>query len=87
MVLSIAKSKNIVIQNLKFKNAPNVFQAGTLREHTDTDIGTSTYVTSNGASIIINDNYVAFKPGCNYATVTNITCTGSHGLCSLRALH
>ncbi|KAL6235083.1 hypothetical protein BDW75DRAFT_251108 [Aspergillus navahoensis] len=44
------------------------------------DIGESTYVTISGTTVSNNDDCVAFKPGCNYLTVTDITCTGSHGL-------
>ncbi|KAL4974127.1 pectin lyase fold/virulence factor [Aspergillus desertorum] len=44
------------------------------------DIGESTYVTISGTTVSNNDDCVAFKPGCNYLTIADITCTGSHGL-------
>ncbi|KAB5515214.1 glycoside hydrolase family 28 protein [Coniochaeta sp. 2T2.1] len=98
----INNSKNVVLQGLRFKNAPNVFHTVTggssnvqytkitlsatskstnLPKNTDGwDIGSSTYVTITDATVTNNDDCVAFKPGANYATVTGITCTGSHGL-------
>lgn len=44
------------------------------------DIGESTYVTLTNINVSNQDDCVAFKPGCNYATVDTITCSGSHGL-------
>ena len=44
------------------------------------DIGASTYVTVSEVTVSNQDDCVAFKPGANYATVTDISCTGSHGL-------
>ncbi len=44
------------------------------------DIGESTYVTISNTTVVNDDDCVAFKPGCDYLTVTDITCTGSHGL-------
>ena len=98
----ITNSKNVLVQNLKFKNAPNVFHSVTggssnvqynkitltatskssnLPKNTDGwDVGTSTYVTITDATVTNNDDCVAFKPGTNYATVTTISCTGSHGI-------
>lgn len=98
----ITNSKNVVVQNLRFKNAPNVFHSVTggstnikyidinlsavskssnAPKNTDGwDIGASTDVTVTGATVTNDDDCIAFKPGCNYATVTDITCVGSHGL-------
>ncbi|KAI1425359.1 glycoside hydrolase family 28 protein [Xylaria sp. FL1777] len=95
-------SKNIIVQNLKFKNAPNVFhsargdssniqyidinlsatsKSSNLPKNTDGwDIGPASYVTISGATVTNDDDCVAFKPGANYVTVTDITCIGSHGL-------
>ncbi|KAI1298835.1 glycoside hydrolase family 28 protein [Xylaria venustula] len=95
-------SKNIIVQNLQFINAPNVFHSArgdssniqyidislsakstsdNLPKNTDGwDIGPASYVTISGATVINDDDCVAFKPGANYVTVTNISCTGSHGL-------
>ncbi|KAI8629139.1 glycoside hydrolase family 28 protein [Xylariaceae sp. FL1651] len=95
-------SKNVIIQNLLFKNAPNVFhsargsssniqyiditlsavsKSANLAKNTDGwDIGPASYVTISGATVTNDDDCVAFKPGANYVTVTDITCTGSHGL-------
>ncbi|ROV96564.1 hypothetical protein VMCG_07776 [Cytospora schulzeri] len=44
------------------------------------DIGDSTYVTINGASVLNDDDCVAFKPSANYVEVYDITCNGSHGI-------
>ncbi|GFP60336.1 endo-xylogalacturonan hydrolase A [Trichoderma asperellum] len=44
------------------------------------DIGQSTHVTIEGAVVTNDDDCVALKAGCSYATVTNISCTGSHGI-------
>ncbi|KAI1272724.1 glycoside hydrolase family 28 protein [Xylaria sp. FL0933] len=98
----INKSKNIVVQNLQFKDAPNVFHSArgdssniqyididlsakstsdNLPKNTDGwDIGPASYVTISGATVVNDDDCVAFKPGANYVSVTDITCVGSHGL-------
>lgn len=44
------------------------------------DIGNSSHVTINGASVLNDDDCVAFKPGANYVEVYDITCNGSHGI-------
>ncbi|KUI58120.1 Endo-xylogalacturonan hydrolase A [Cytospora mali] len=44
------------------------------------DIGDSTYVTINGATVVNDDDCVAFKPGANYVEVYDISCNGSHGI-------
>lgn len=44
------------------------------------DIGDSTYVTINGASVLNDDDCVAFKPGASYVEIYDITCNGSHGI-------
>lgn len=44
------------------------------------DIGDSTHVTINGATVMNDDDCVAFKPGANYVEVYDITCNGSHGI-------
>lgn len=101
-MLLIAKSSNVVISNVYFKDAPNVFHScnddstnveynnitlyavsssDNVAKNTDGwDIGPATYVSINGANVTNDDDCVAFKPGANYVTVTDITCTGSHGL-------
>lgn len=49
--------------------------------HTDGfDIGESKYTTLSNIYIQNEDDCVAFKPGCDQVTVTDITCQGSHGL-------
>ncbi|KAF2714499.1 glycoside hydrolase family 28 protein [Pleomassaria siparia CBS 279.74] len=94
-------SKNIIVQNLLFKNAPNVFHSassGTSNiqyidvtlsatsessapaKNTDGWDVSGSYITIQGAKVTNDDDCVAFKPGANYVTVTDITCTGSHGL-------
>jgi galacturan 1,4-alpha-galacturonidase len=44
------------------------------------DIGESTDVTIKSVTVSNDDDCVAFKPGADGVTVTDITCTGSHGL-------
>ncbi|KAJ7448953.1 glycoside hydrolase family 28 protein [Mycena latifolia] len=44
------------------------------------DIGSSTFVTVKNVTVVNQDDCVALKPGSNFATVTGVTCTGSHGL-------
>jgi polygalacturonase len=44
------------------------------------DIGSCTTVSITSVSVVNDDDCVAFKPGANYVTVSDITCTGSHGL-------
>ncbi|KAL3457449.1 pectin lyase fold/virulence factor [Aspergillus heterothallicus] len=44
------------------------------------DIGEASYVTLESIKIVNQDDRVAFKPGCEYVTVRNIECDGSHGL-------
>ncbi|EEB98324.1 hypothetical protein MPER_02191 [Moniliophthora perniciosa FA553] len=101
-LMYISGGSNIVVENLSFKNAPNVFHSvtdgatnviyrglklnatpkdGAVPKNTDGfDVGKSTYVTISNTNVVNQDDCVAFKPGCNYVTVTDITCTGSHGL-------
>ena len=43
------------------------------------DVGAS-YVTISNVTVNNQDDCVSFKPNANSVTVTNITCTGSHGL-------
>lgn len=88
-------SKDVTVQNLQFKNAPNVFhsargsssninyididlsavsKSSNLPKNTDGwDIGPASYVTIAGATVTNNDDCVAFKPGADYVTVTDIT--------------
>ncbi|KAH0582776.1 hypothetical protein H2248_010687 [Termitomyces sp. 'cryptogamus'] len=97
----ITGGSNIVVENLYFKNAPNVFHSVTggatdvvyrglrlnaevyddvIPKNTDGfDVGAS-YVTISNVTVNNQDDCVAFKPNANYVTVTDITCTGSHGL-------
>lgn len=44
------------------------------------DIGASSNVVISNVSVTKDDDCVAFKPGANGVIVTDITCTGSHGL-------
>ncbi|KAI9934007.1 hypothetical protein ASPWEDRAFT_126763 [Aspergillus wentii DTO 134E9] len=44
------------------------------------DIGASSYVTITNTTIVNDDDCVAFKPGSNYVTVRDVSCTGSHGI-------
>ncbi|KAL0579868.1 hypothetical protein V5O48_002115 [Marasmius crinis-equi] len=44
------------------------------------DVGSSTGVTISNTKVTNQDDCVAFKAGATFTTVTQITCTGSHGL-------
>ncbi|KAF8323908.1 putative extracellular exo-polygalacturonase [Clavulina sp. PMI_390] len=44
------------------------------------DVGSSSYVTISNVKVTNQDDCVAFKAGATYTTVSQITCTGSHGL-------
>ncbi|KAF8214931.1 glycoside hydrolase family 28 protein [Mycena galopus ATCC 62051] len=44
------------------------------------DVGASTFVTIRNTTVTNQDDCVALKPGSNFALVTGITCSGSHGL-------
>ncbi|KAJ7082863.1 extracellular exo-polygalacturonase [Mycena belliarum] len=44
------------------------------------DVGASTFVTIRNTTVVNQDDCVALKAGSNFALVTGITCTGSHGL-------
>jgi galacturan 1,4-alpha-galacturonidase len=44
------------------------------------DVWDASFVTIADTTISNQDDCVAFKAGCSYVTVTNINCTGSHGL-------
>lgn len=58
-----------------------VSKSSNLPKNTDGwDIGSSTYVTINGATVNNDDDCVAFKPGANYVEIYDISCTGSHGI-------
>ncbi|KAL0059800.1 hypothetical protein AAF712_013441 [Marasmius tenuissimus] len=101
-LMYISGGSKITVENLQFKNPPNVFHSvtdgatnvvyrglnlnatpkdGATPKNTDGfDVGKSTTVTIANTKVTNQDDCVAFKPGCNLVTVTNITCTGSHGL-------
>lgn len=75
---STGGSSNIVYTNIKLDAAS---KSDNPPKNTDGwDIGQSTYVTINGASVLNDDDCVAFKPGANYVEVYDITCNGSHGI-------
>ena len=44
------------------------------------DVGKSQFVTIRNIKVSNQDDCVAFKAGADFASVSNITCTGSHGL-------
>ncbi|KAF5366849.1 hypothetical protein D9758_006488 [Tetrapyrgos nigripes] len=101
-LISISGGSNIVVENLLFRNPPNVFHSvngnaknviyrglimqaiptsTVIPKNTDGfDVGASTFVTISNVTVQNQDDCVAFKPGCNFLTVTDITCSGSHGL-------
>lgn len=101
MLYITGSSNDIVVQNLKLKNPPNVFVSATsgtkniqfsslvltaaskstnAAKNTDGFDISGSYVTMNDINVTNDDDCIAFKPGANYVTVTDVTCTGSHGL-------
>lgn len=44
------------------------------------NVGPASYVTIHNASVLNDDDCVAFKEGANYVEVYDITCDGSHGI-------
>ncbi|KAL3451358.1 pectin lyase fold/virulence factor [Aspergillus insuetus] len=44
------------------------------------DIAEASHVTLTNIKVVNQDDCVAFKPGCDYVSVQNIECDGSHGL-------
>jgi len=71
-------SSNVIFKNLKMDATS---KSDNLPKNTDGfDIGESTNVVISNVNVLNNDDCVAFKPGADGVTVTDITCTGSHGL-------
>ncbi|KAF7180706.1 hypothetical protein CNMCM7691_009997 [Aspergillus felis] len=71
-------AKNVVFTNLRMDATSK--SANPAKNTDGFDIGASTYVTISSVNVSNDDDCVALKPGCNYATVENVTCTGSHGI-------
>ncbi|KAG8157369.1 hypothetical protein KVR01_012753 [Diaporthe batatas] len=58
-----------------------VSKSSNLPKNTDGwDIGSSTHVTINGATVANQDDCVAFKPGADHVEIYDISCAGSHGI-------
>ncbi|KAJ5698920.1 hypothetical protein N7462_000925 [Penicillium macrosclerotiorum] len=71
-------SSDVVFSNLKMDATSKSDNAP---KNTDGfDIGESTNVVISNVKVTNDDDCVAFKPGANGVTVTDITCIGSHGL-------
>ncbi|KAJ6504620.1 glycoside hydrolase family 28 protein [Mycena vitilis] len=71
-------STNIVYDSLRMDATST---ATAIAKNTDGfDVGSSTFVTIRNTTVVNQDDCVALKPGSNFATVTGITCSGSHGL-------
>ncbi|KAJ7116569.1 glycoside hydrolase family 28 protein [Mycena epipterygia] len=71
-------STNILYENLRMDATST---ATAIAKNTDGfDVGASTFVTIRNTTVVNQDDCVALKPGSNFALVTGITCTGSHGL-------
>jgi galacturan 1,4-alpha-galacturonidase len=69
---------NIAFSGLTMQAIPS---GGATPKNTDGfDIGPASQVTINNVIVDNQDDCVAFKGGANFVTVTNITCSGSHGL-------
>ncbi len=73
-------STNVVYDTLTL-TAAQADSTGAVPKNTDGfDIGSATSITIKNTVVSNQDDCVAFKAGSNFVTVTNITCTGSHGL-------
>jgi len=71
-------AKNVNYRGLTMQAIPT---ADVTPKNTDGfDVGASSFVTISDTTVENQDDCVAFKPGCNFLIVTNITCRGSHGL-------
>jgi len=71
-------SSNCKFQNINMKA---VSTSNVIPHNTDgMDIGYSTNVTANNLAIYNQDDCIAFKPGSDRTTITNILCSGSHGI-------
>ncbi|KAJ6134095.1 hypothetical protein N7523_000417 [Penicillium sp. IBT 18751x] len=86
-LLYITGGSNIEVSNLRQKNPPTYLTMDATSKSTNAakntdgfDIGESTDVTLTNISVTNDDDCVAFKPGADGVTVTDITCIGSHGL-------
>ncbi|CAK5275013.1 unnamed protein product [Mycena citricolor] len=71
-------SSNILYQGLRMDATST---ANATAKNTDGfDVGSSKFVTIKDTIVVNQDDCVALKPGASFTTVTNITCSGSHGL-------
>ncbi|KAJ7513040.1 glycoside hydrolase family 28 protein [Mycena galericulata] len=71
-------STNILYDSLRMDATST---ATAIAKNTDGfDVGSSTFVTIRNTTVTNQDDCVALKPGSNFALVTGITCSGSHGL-------
>lgn len=69
---------NIVYSGLVMQAIPS---DGVTPKNTDGfDIGPASQVTITNVTVDNQDDCVAFKGGANFVTVTDISCSGSHGL-------
>lgn len=74
-------STNVIYTGLQLSA---VEDDGAVPKNTDGfDVGSSTFVTIHNTTVVNDDDCVAFKSGSSFTTVTDITCTGSHGTLSL----
>ncbi|KAJ7470778.1 glycoside hydrolase family 28 protein [Mycena latifolia] len=71
-------STNIVYDSLRMDATST--STATAKNTDGFDVGSSTFVTIRNTTVVNQDDCVALKPGSNFATVTGITCSGSHGL-------
>lgn len=70
-------TKNIQFSTLKLSATS---KSDNVAKNTDGFDISGSYITMNDINITNDDDCIAFKPGANYVTVTDVTCTGSHGL-------
>lgn len=75
---STGASTNVVYTNITLSAIST--SENDLKNTDGWNIGDSTYATINGASVLNEDDCVAFEPGANYVEVYDISCNGSHGI-------
>ncbi|KIJ40011.1 glycoside hydrolase family 28 protein [Sphaerobolus stellatus SS14] len=70
-------SSNVVYDTLTLDATPENVRSNS-EEHRQ--IRQPQYVTIKNIKVTNQDDCMMFKPGVDYMTITNITCTGSHGI-------
>ncbi|KAK0213113.1 glycoside hydrolase family 28 protein [Desarmillaria ectypa] len=76
----VGGSTNVLYSGLTLTAAKAEVSGANPKNTDGFDVGKSTHVEITNTTVTNQDDCVAFKPGANYITVTDITCKGSHGL-------